>query len=257
MKLVNFSFFLFANGDRFRRDVPALTMTGQESPDELRFELAKLGVPTQVDRNVRNGFGERRIRQLKVLITWFLQNTNLTFEDFNYGCHCDLVNSPGMLGIGKPVDEIDRACFSHGQCYKCLKSEYENDAEEGECDGNLTGYRAELFKDEATDEPWMTCGNKPGTCRYNICQCDKALAESLAARIGTYSSNYHNNPFLLLGDFEKEKDCIRRTKSGNGNGNGNGGFVECCGDKGTFPFNQPRKENQCCSGHEAKPIGTC
>ena len=103
----------------------------------------------EVGRSVRGGLQQqRKIRQLKVLTSWFLQDTDRQFGDYNYGCHCNLDESPGVLGTGKTVDDTDRACQDHSQCYRCLADEYD-----GECDGNLNGYRAELFKDEITGEP--------------------------------------------------------------------------------------------------------
>ena len=43
-------------------------------------------------------------------------------------------------------------------------------------------------------------------------------------------------------------------KSGYGSSNP---FVECCGDIYTFPFNEERRENQCCAGEKALPAGQC
>ena len=211
-----------------------------------------VGAPVDIGRSVRGGLQQqRKIRQLKVLTSWFLQNTGRQFGDYNYGCHCNLDASPGILGVGKMVDDTDRACNDHSQCYRCL-----GDAYEGECDGHLSGYRAELFKDEITGKPWMECTNKIDTCRYNICQCDKALAESLAHLASGYDPDYYNSPFILTSWFGKETECVKQNH-GLEKSSGSGGFQGCCGDKSTFPFNQPRNAAQCCDGYEAKPFGSC
>ena len=193
---------------------------------------------------------------MKVLTSWFLQGSDRQFTDYNYGCHCNLDEAPGTLAAGKAVDNNDRACYDHSQCYRCLKAEYEE-----ECDGNGSGYRAELYKDETTGEPWMECTNKIGTCRNNICQCDKALAESLARLVNEYDGTYFNNPFLMISSFDKETQCVKQNHSTNekttNSGGSGGGFQGCCGDKTTFPFNQARNADQCCDGFEAKPFGSC
>ena len=74
---------------------------------------------------------------------------------------------------------------------------------------------------------------------------EKALAEKLALHEDTWDENLHS----VKGGFKREDYCFR--------GSGPNRFEECCGDKTTFPFNQPRRTNQCCEGTEAKPEGTC
>ena len=61
-----------------------------------------------------------------------------------------------------------------------------------------------------------------------------------------------NQPFTkyFLGGFDRDQHCHRPTGPSIP-------FAECCGDTFTFPFNKPRRENQCCSGTEALPEGTC
>ena len=74
---------------------------------------------------------------------------------------------------------------------------------------------------------------------------EKALAEKLALHEDTWNEDLHS----VKGGFKREDYCFR--------GSGPNRFEECCGDKTTFPFNQPRRTNQCCEGTEAKPEGTC
>ena len=92
----------------------------------------------------------------------------------------------------------------------------------------------------------IVCTNKLGECRRNICECDKALAEKLAIE----ESNWDESKHVVKGGFNQEQTCQKPTR-------GRSPFIECCGDTFTFPFNEPRRENQCCDGTVAKPVGTC
>ena len=107
------------------------------------------------------------------------------------------------------------------------------------------GYSLNVVTD-ADGKNSLECGNTPDSCRYNICQCDKRLAEQLAIHEDSWNETLH----AVQGGFLRENNCYK----------GSGGqhkFEECCGDKTTFPFNQPRRDNQCCDGPYAKPDGQC
>ena len=114
-----------------------------------------------------------------------------------------------------------------------------------ECRGEDIGYRADLVED-ANGNKSIVCTNKPGECRRNICECDKALAEKLASEEDNWDESKHE----IKGGFDREASCFKPVGGGSP-------FVECCGDNFDFPFNQPRRENQCCVGPDAKPEGTC
>ena len=73
-----------------------------------------------------------------------------------------------------------------------------------------------------------------GSCRRNICECDKQLAEGLSKYENEWDESLHAN----RGGFEREQSCHRPQ------GYGGHKFVECCGNKETFPFNTPRNEAQ-------------
>jgi len=241
---------------RSQRDVGTISLTGEETPDDLQqiIDTITFGYDddiaqaieafTGIDREVATEPEIRKFRQLKALVLW-LQNEPKFGKYCYYGCYCLPEGSHDIAsgGYGKPLDEIDQACFDFKQCYKCLLDEHKD--EEKACAGEEFGYRAKLDRDSDGNNI-IQCTNKPGSCRYNICQCDKALAEKLGKHQSTWNESYHT----VKGGFERDQHCF----AGQG---GNHKFEECCGNKNTFPFNQPRRDHQCCDGVQAKDAGTC
>merc|ERR1719361_2438269 len=187
----------------------------------------------------------RNFRNLKVLVLW-LQIADQFGRYCYYGCYCLPEGSHNIAagGYGKPLDPIDQSCFDFKQCYRCLidehKDQHQNKSHDGACRGEEIGYAYELMEDQDGVKS-IDCLNKAGSCRRNICECDKALAVKFAKHEDSWNENYHTNK----GGFDREANCHR--------GSGGVQFEECCGNRFDFPFNQPRKENQCCSGTEAKP----
>ena len=126
-----------------------------------------------------------------------------------------------------------------------LLTSYFQNINSDSCAGENLGYRADLMTDNDGNKS-IVCTNKLGECRRNICECDKALAEKLAFE----EKNWDVTKHAVKGGFNREATCSKPVGGGSQ-------FVECCGDTSTFPFNQPRRENQCCDGPLAKPDGTC
>lgn len=236
--------------NRNKRDA-AMSLTGEENPDELmdilnqlsggeadELELAIMSF-MGVDR-IANEVELRKFRQLKIVVLW-LQKEQKFGRYCYYGCYCLPEGSHNIAagGYGKPLDPIDRACLDFKNCYKCLQDEHN-----GNCRGEDIGYRMDLLE-YADGTKYVECTNKVDSCRYNICQCDKALAEKLALHEDSWNEDLHT----VKGGFKREDYCYR--------GGGPNSFEECCGDTSTFPFNQPRRTNQCCDGTDAKPAGSC
>ena len=67
----------------------------------------------------------RKFRNMKILVLW-LQEAKKFGRYCYYGCYClpEGSHNIAMGGYGKPVDNIDRACFNFKQCYKCLLDEH-------------------------------------------------------------------------------------------------------------------------------------
>lgn len=241
---------------RSQRDVGNLSLTGDETPDELQkiIDSITFGYDddieqaieqfTGLDREVATESQIRKFRHLKILVLWYQSEPKFGKYCY-YGCYCLPEGSHDIAagGYGKPLDEIDQSCFDFKQCYKCLLDEHKDDKHT--CAGEEWGYSYQLETDEKGNR-FAVCTNKPGSCRRNICECDKALAENL----GKHQKKWNESLHTVKGGFKREENCFM----------GSGGahrFEECCGDKFTFPFNKPRRDNQCCDGTVAKAAGTC
>lgn len=235
-----------------RQATDYIELTGTENPDELMDILYALsdGQEDELERAIMQLMGVDRIsselqvrkfRQLKIAVL-YLQAEKKFGRYCYYGCYCLPEGSHNIAagGYGKPLDDIDRSCQEFKSCYKCLLDEYDD----GNCKGEDMSYRMQLTTD-ANGNKDIICKNKKNSCRYNVCQCDVQLAKSLAQFEATWDESLHS----VRGGFNRTDSCHK--------GQGGHPFEECCGDTTTFPFNQPRKTNQCCDGYEAKPAGEC
>lgn len=256
-KYITLAGFAFASTElnhRAKRDV-SISLTGEENPDQLMDILNDLsdGDVDELEQAIMQFMGVDRItndvqlrkfRQLKISVL-YLQKEKKFGRYCYYGCYCLPEGSHNIAagGYGKPLDSIDRACFDFKQCYRCLIDEHAGESKE--CKGEDVGYRMDLTTDDDGNKS-IECTNKVNSCRYNVCQCDKALAEKLAQFEDTWDESLHS----VRGGFKREDNCTKPK-------GGLHRFEECCGDTTTFPFNQPRRSNQCCDGHEAKPNGEC
>lgn len=241
---------------RSQRDVGSISITGEENPDDLQkiIDTITFGYDdeieqaiqsfTGIDREIATELELRKFRHLKMMVLW-LQNEPKFGKYCYYGCYCLPEGSHEIArgGYGKPLDKIDQACFDFKQCYRCLLDEHKD--EEKSCVGEDFGYKMELTFD-ADNKKILKCTNKKGSCRYNICQCDKALAEKL----GEHQDDWDITKHSVKGGFKREEQCFMGSA-------GLHKFEECCGSKDDFPYNQPRRDNQCCDGYEAKEAGTC
>jgi hypothetical protein len=235
---------------RLRRDEGGeFEITGEETEEELDALLADLTGESPFARGDLGGRGDdmldpRKFRQWKLMVMAMQRQAGSTrqWKDFqSYGCHCipEGRRRIGVAGYGAPVDSIDNACRSFHQCYRCLEDEH---ADEGGCDGEKTRYKVTI--NENTGE--ISCRNKPGTCQYNVCQCDLQIAQRLSTAFPVWESKYSKRQ----GKFDREASCQKTGKGG-------AVFEECCGDKTTFPNNSIKRSNQCCVGTESKPLGQC
>merc|ERR1712035_21530 len=244
---------------RTRRDV-AYSFSGEEAADFYSDILADIsgGSVDEIDQLIMNlmdsgeleglramdEFSMRKFRQLKIVVLW-LQQEQLFGRYCYYGCYCLPEGSHDIAagGYGKPQDNIDRSCKDFKQCYRCLNEEY-SDVSRG-CAGEEFGYRFDLItNDDGTKD--VQCTNRLGSCRRSICECDLQLARALSK----YESEWDESLHSVKGGFDREATCVNPIGGGNP-------IVECCGDKTTFPFNTPRRANQCCDGTEVKPEGQC
>jgi len=267
MKLFAFAFvatFFMTVESTYRDLVAGIGLTGEENSDELMEILAAMagGEVDEIsvmiddiigDARMTSEINTRKFRHLKILVLWLQKEQKFGRYCF-YGCYCLPEGSHNIAsgGYGTPVDGIDRACLDFKKCYKCLIHEHEEETPEktfsgqDKCRGEAIGYKADLTYDE-NYEKIIVCQNEVGSCKRNICECDKALAMALSVEEDNWDEDFHS----VKGDFRRDDYCYRKP-------DGQGyPFVECCGDTSTFPFNQPRRENQCCDGTRARALGKC
>ena len=64
---------------------------------------------------------------------------------------------------------------------------------DGKCTGEELGYRFSLIHDTLSDKKEIVCRNKPGSCRRNICECDKRLSLEFAKYEDQWNESFHSN----------------------------------------------------------------
>nr|ACY68712.1 phospholipase A2 isoform 3 [Parasuta nigriceps] len=98
--------------------------------------------------------------QFKNMIQCANHGRRPTWHYMDYGCYC----GPG--GSGTPIDDLDRCCKTHDDCYA--------KAETSQCNPKLQIYIWQC----GSDGP--QCDNSETGCKSSVCACDAAAAKCFA-----------------------------------------------------------------------------
>nr|ABK63568.1 PLA2-6 precursor [Demansia vestigiata] len=97
------------------------------------------------------------LMQFADMITCANRNTRSWISYTNYGCYC------GSGGSGTPVDDLDRCCQVHDDCY--------GEAQKlPECNPYKNFYSYECAEGQ------LTCKDDNDECKALICKCDRLAA---------------------------------------------------------------------------------
>jgi len=168
-----------------------------------------------------------------------------------YGCHCwPKSDKEHLAGSGKPLDQVDSACWALKTCHKCIEIDYplNEDRPQG-CDPVTTKYKAKLSRQE-NGELEITCsnslnkkGSNNGDCKRSLCECDKAFAENFANNFEEWDAS--NWKLEEKGEYDDKckkvfRGSMERLTSGEGKD-------QCCGNyPAKKPFNS--QTHQCIDG---------
>ncbi|NXP70100.1 PA21B Phospholipase, partial [Ramphastos sulfuratus] len=118
----------------------------------------------------------RAMWTLRKMIKCTIPNSHPLLEYADYGCYC------GLGGSGTPVDELDRCCQTHDNCYS-QAMKYES------CKFILDNPYTEIYSFTCSNKE-ITCSSKNDDCEAFICNCDRVAATCFAK--APYNSEYHN-----------------------------------------------------------------
>ncbi|KAJ7337922.1 Phospholipase A2, major isoenzyme [Desmophyllum pertusum] len=117
---------------------------------------------------------ERNLIQFHSMITCTTSLSSSYYID--YGCYC------GYGGKGTPVDDTDRCCKVHDECYESIQN------------SDLCSFSSAVYwkKYKRLDDTCTGCADADGTCKRAICECDGAAARCFAETEHTYNEKYYN-----------------------------------------------------------------
>ncbi|NWI84419.1 PA21B Phospholipase, partial [Pitta sordida] len=104
----------------------------------------------------------RAVWQFRSMIKCTLPSSHPTLDYADYGCYC------GLGGSGTPVDDLDRCCQVHDDCYSQAMNL-------PSCRFVVDNPYTKLYKFSCSDGR-ITCGSENKDCAMFICNCDRAAA---------------------------------------------------------------------------------
>ncbi|XP_029882675.1 phospholipase A2 isoform X2 [Aquila chrysaetos chrysaetos] len=104
--------------------------------------------------------------ELRSMIKCTIPGSHPLLEFGDYGCYC------GLGGSGTPVDELDRCCQAHDECYsRARKLE--------PCRSLLDNPYTKLYSFSCSSGQ-ITCDSKNHECGMFVCNCDRTAAMCFA-----------------------------------------------------------------------------
>lgn len=178
---------------------------------------------------------QRRFKDFKAMFLHFFTHEQLT-SIYGYGCYClNLGDRPlsGMMTGVEPVDDVDELCFQWTKCNRCTTFDHGD-----QCTPETVKYNFKIGKADT-----ITCTDAPGTCKYNICECDRWSVMNLQKVVGSKQIiDTTDDRYLAHKGFIAENQCRNKVRSNRGPMK-----MNCCGEyPKRFPFNENAR--QCCNG---------
>ncbi|XP_040185041.1 phospholipase A2-like [Rana temporaria] len=118
----------------------------------------------------------RNLLQFRKIIKCTIPNSKPLDEYNGYGCYC------GIGGSGTPVDDLDRCCQIHDNCY----SEHKSVAN---CKPIFDNPYTEFYS-YSCENNVVTCKSDNNPCEMYICECDRKAA--LCFSKATYNEDNKN-----------------------------------------------------------------
>uniref|UniRef100_UPI00398E8F72 phospholipase A2-like n=1 Tax=Pristiophorus japonicus TaxID=55135 RepID=UPI00398E8F72 len=104
----------------------------------------------------------RALWQFRGMIRCSIPNSKPLLDFNNYGCYC------GYGGSGTPVDDLDKCCQIHDNCYgEALELKA--------CWPIFDNPYTEIYS-YSCSETTVTCSSKNNPCEMFICECDRKAA---------------------------------------------------------------------------------
>ncbi|XP_059171132.1 basic phospholipase A2-like [Physella acuta] len=112
------------------------------------------------------------VKRATDLLKDMMANATQSTTDYSgYGCFC-------FGGKGKPVDDVDRCCKEHVDCYTSVINKYKP------CSPSTKYYKYSCQSEKCFCDP---VGSR---CGYNTCVCDQILSQCVASK--KYNAAYKN-----------------------------------------------------------------